>query len=100
MICMLVISHFVGCFWYYVGNGGHGWVAAYKFDQESWGHAYLTSLHWSITQFTPGSMAVQPQNIIERGIAVLVLIGGMIVFSSIVSNITAATNSLKNINAR
>merc|ERR1712110_1091585 len=51
-------------------------------------------------QFTPGSMEVFPQNTAERAFGVLMLVMGMMIFSSIVSNITVATNSLKLITAR
>ena len=31
---------------------------------------YTTAMHWSLTQFTPASMGVQPQNTIERSFAI------------------------------
>jgi len=104
LIGILLSSHFIGCFWYWLGRSAPGsqagWVVTYNFQNLAWEYCYLTSLHWSLTQFTPGSMDIQPQNTMERLCAVTVLMFGLIVFSSIVSNITAATNSLKNINAR
>lgn len=45
-------------------------------------------------------MHVQPQNPMERLSAIAVLVLGMIIFSSIVSSITAATNQLKGLNAK
>jgi len=104
MVGILMISHVLGCLWYWVGvmevKGWNSWVKAHRMEGTTWGYQYLTSLHWSLTQLTPGSMDVQPQNVPERAVAVLVLVLGMIVFSSIVSSITAAMNSLKNISAR
>jgi len=103
MLGILLSSHFIGCFWYFLGtrkNFGTAWVDYYGYKNMTWEYSYLTALHWSLTQFTPGSMEIQPQNTIERLYAVIILVFGMIVFSSIVSNITAATNSLKNMNAR
>lgn len=101
---ILLISHFLGCLWFVIGKvsiGGYpSWVKTYDFEDVDWEYQYLTSLHWSITQFTPGSMHVQPQNIAERAFAILVLVAGMIIFSSIVSSITAATNGLKGMNAK
>jgi len=81
-------------------TGYDSWVKYYKFDELDWHYVYLTSLHWSLTQFTPGGMHVQPQNWIERAYTIMMLVAGMIIFSSIVSNITMATNTLKNITAR
>ncbi|CAE7251880.1 HCN3 [Symbiodinium natans] len=104
MVWILLLSHFIGCGWYAIGmemlNSIEGsWVTANGFQQEELMYKYLTSLHWSITQFTPGSMNVQPVNSIERLYSVIVLVLGMVVFSSTVSSITAATNNLKDINA-
>merc|ERR1719440_1520647 len=100
---ILMISHFLGCLWFVIGKndieGYSSWVEQYSFHDMDWEYQYLTSLHWSITQFTPGSMHVQPQNIAERAFAIAVLVAGMIIFSSIVSSITAATNGLKSMNA-
>jgi len=99
-----MISHFLGCFWFVIGStavGGYpSWVQWYGEQDSDWEYQYLTSLHWSLTQFTPGSMHVQPQNIPERAFAIIVLVSGMIIFSSIVSSITAATNGLKSMNVR
>jgi len=104
MATILVISHFLGCLWFTIGTmgipGWLSWVKQHRLEDRDWAWQYLTSLHWSLTQLTPGSMDVQPQNIPERAVAVMVLVLGMIVFSSIVSSITAAMNSLKNITAR
>lgn len=104
VIAILMISHFLGCTWYMIGmvdiEGYQTWVKAYKVLDYDWEFQYLTALHWSITQFTPGSMSVQPQNIPERAFAIAVLVVGMIIFSSIVSSITAATNGLKSMNSR
>jgi hypothetical protein len=102
MMVILLTSHFVGCIWYWVGTmnvaGYPSWVTHYHYKDKDWFYSYLTSLHWSLTQFTPGSMNVQPLNPIERAVAILVLVLGMILFSSIVSSITQATNKLKDIN--
>jgi len=104
IVMMLIISHFLGCFWYWVGrqefDGYDSWVEHYGFDQREWMYSYLTSLHWAICQFTPGGMHVQPQNNAERIFGILMLVLGMIIFSSIVSNITRATTDLRNITAR
>ena len=50
-------------------------------------------------RFTPGSMKVEAVNSVERLYSVVVLVLGMVVFSSTVSSITSATNNLKDINA-
>jgi len=101
---LVLMSHFIGCLWYFIGEGDRkykrSWVVKYGFEGKYWFEAYLASLHWSLTQFTPGSMDVQPQGTSERACAVVVLLFGMIFFSSIVSSINSATNTLKNMNAK
>jgi len=101
MVWILLLSHFIGCGWYAIGMEDFGqetWVSPELLDRPL-EYRYLTALHWSITQFTPGSMNVQPVNSVERLYSVVVLVLGMVVFSSTVSSITAATNNLKDINA-
>jgi hypothetical protein len=89
---ILAINHFLACAWWSIGTtrveGYSSWVEEHEFNEQPWGYQYWTSLHWSITQFTPGSMHVQPQNIRERAFAVIVLLFAMIVFSSFVSSVT------------
>jgi len=59
-------------------------------DQNEWQNTYLTSMHWALCQFTPGSINVQPadNNNIERAYAILTLVWGMIFFSLFLSSIT------------
>eukprot|EP00747_Dinoflagellata_sp_TGD_P080637 gnl/TRDRNA2_/TRDRNA2_160980_c1_seq2.p1 gnl/TRDRNA2_/TRDRNA2_160980_c1~~gnl/TRDRNA2_/TRDRNA2_160980_c1_seq2.p1 ORF type:complete len:364 (+),score=69.17 gnl/TRDRNA2_/TRDRNA2_160980_c1_seq2:96-1187(+) len=63
-------------------------------------YRYATSLHWSLTQFTPASMSVQPHNIKERIYAIIVVLFAMITFSSFVSSITNAMTQLRNLNSQ
>lgn len=103
MVGILVTSHMLGCLWYWVGTMSadeHTWIAEYDIEHHDWKYKYATSLHWSITQFTPGSMNIQPQNFRERSFAVTTLVLGMVIFSSIISNVTTATNNLKKITAK
>jgi len=104
MIVILIISHFLGCFWYFLGKqqvtGYRSWVEYGGYEGADWRYLYLTSLHWALTQITPGSMNVQAHNITERVFAVMVLVLGLIVFSSIVSSITQATTSLRSMNSK
>lgn len=103
MCGVLVISHYIACIWFFIGDSekdGNSWVGVYKLSDVVWPHQYLKSLHWSLTQFTPGSVSIQAQNATESLYSVFVLVFGLFVFSSIVGNITSSTNSLKNISAK
>jgi len=101
---LLLICHLVACTWYLVGKesgrGAQSWVEFYDVKPTSWDNQYFTSLHWSLSQMTPGSMDIMPQNVWERMFNCLVLIIGIIVFSSIISSITAGLTALKNIHGR
>merc|ERR1712012_455507 len=60
-------------------------------------YLYATSLHWSLTQFTPASMEISARNIFERLYSVCVLLFAMLVFSSIVASITTSMTALRNL---
>eukprot|EP00927_Polykrikos_kofoidii_P036607 TRINITY_DN3090_c0_g1_i2.p1 TRINITY_DN3090_c0_g1~~TRINITY_DN3090_c0_g1_i2.p1 ORF type:complete len:855 (-),score=104.21 TRINITY_DN3090_c0_g1_i2:566-3130(-) len=84
---ILVMNHFVACIWYEIGKIEHGWVLA--FEEKEGGQdltlRYFTSLHWAISQMTPGSMEVFPKTLAERIFNVIVLIFGLLIGSSLVS---------------
>eukprot|EP00931_Biecheleriopsis_adriatica_P067312 TRINITY_DN41470_c0_g1_i1.p1 TRINITY_DN41470_c0_g1~~TRINITY_DN41470_c0_g1_i1.p1 ORF type:complete len:744 (+),score=160.80 TRINITY_DN41470_c0_g1_i1:59-2290(+) len=85
---ILLINHFIATLFYTIGKEPGGWVHVYDIDVSEWRYTYLTALHWSLTQFTPASMNVQPSGLNERAFAVAVLLFALITFSSFVSSIT------------
>lgn len=96
MLCILLINHFIACLWTYIGQREpDAWVGKYMQADDEWVMVYLTALHWSLTQFTPATMSVQPTNLVERAFAVLVLLFAMITFSSFVSSITNLMTGLR-----
>lgn len=103
MFGILVITHIIACSWYAIGDGkiggGQGWVREYLDVKEPraqnfWLH-YVISLQWSLTQFTPSTMDLHPQTLMERTFAVLVLLFAMVTFSSFVSSITNLMTHLR-----
>jgi len=99
---LLMVNHFLACIWYFIGtrceeSNLESWIVqapqVIKFTSP-W-YKYATALHWSLTQFTPASMSVQPQNVYERFFAIAVLVFGLVLFSSFVSNITASMTQLR-----
>merc|ERR1719221_2599538 len=60
-------------------------------------YLYATSLHWSLTQFTPASVDISARNPWERLFSVLVLLFAMLVFSSMVASITSAMAALRSL---
>mmetsp|Transcript_11598 Transcript_11598/g.20198 ORF Transcript_11598/g.20198 Transcript_11598/m.20198 type:complete len:392 (+) Transcript_11598:2-1177(+) len=93
LLLMLSCCHYIGCFWYWIGtlepDGYDTWVKFFKLeDSPDWEFRYLTSLHWALCQFTPGSMSMSAVNIPERITSIFVQLWGIVVFSLFVSNLT------------
>eukprot|EP00929_Paragymnodinium_shiwhaense_P083868 TRINITY_DN44816_c0_g2_i1.p1 TRINITY_DN44816_c0_g2~~TRINITY_DN44816_c0_g2_i1.p1 ORF type:complete len:842 (-),score=171.99 TRINITY_DN44816_c0_g2_i1:206-2731(-) len=100
--CVLVVNHLVACMWYAVGSSSSesmNWIKKFNFTEASLGYKYASSLHWALTQFTPAAMEVYPTNESERICALVVLIFGLVTFSSFVSSITNALSRLHNMNS-
>eukprot|EP00929_Paragymnodinium_shiwhaense_P095459 TRINITY_DN56607_c0_g1_i1.p1 TRINITY_DN56607_c0_g1~~TRINITY_DN56607_c0_g1_i1.p1 ORF type:complete len:923 (-),score=167.94 TRINITY_DN56607_c0_g1_i1:151-2919(-) len=99
VLMLLCVNHFLASAWYAVGkmSGPVNWIQVHGFADAGLMYRYTTSLHWSLTQFTPGSMAVQPQNAMERLFTIVVLMMGLILFSSFTANITASMTALRNV---
>mmetsp|Transcript_57901 Transcript_57901/g.130857 ORF Transcript_57901/g.130857 Transcript_57901/m.130857 type:complete len:788 (-) Transcript_57901:152-2515(-) len=105
LIMIIAINHIVACAWYKLGSadfssGESSWTSVEFQQEETILYKYMTSLHWSLTQFTPASMSVNPQNVTERIFAVVILLFAMVVFSSFVSSITGAMTNLRNLGAK
>merc|ERR1719188_114613 len=73
------------------------WIDVSKVRGSEIEYLYATSLHWSLTQFTPASMDISARNLWERLFSVMVLLFAMLVFSSIVASITSAMTALRNL---
>lgn len=103
LIFIVLVNHLVACVWYAIGNFDQNrqdrWIVEFKVDVKNLLYRYSTALHWSITQFTPASMEVFPQNEYERLFTVCIILSGMLIFSSFVSAITNAMNQLRNLNS-
>jgi len=102
LFLIAISNHFIACLWYAVGvekdSGGRaGWVEAGQFEDANIAYGYLTSLHWSLTQFTTGSMEISAGTTQERIFSVITLVFSLMVFSSFLSNITASMTQLRQI---
>lgn len=104
---IFAINHFIACAWYGLGTIELGprvetWVEKLERDynrEVPTEYRYATSLHWSLTQFTPASMEVTPRNALERAFTVCIITMALVLFSSFVSSITAAMTRLHQINS-
>lgn len=97
---IIVVNHFVACLWYALGTVDfetHTWVQTNFDSSDSNFYKYATSAHWALTQFTPASMEVVPRNALERIYNIIVLIMGMVAFSTFIGSITQAMTRLRNL---
>lgn len=106
ILVIVWLNHLLACLWFAISHmptdTGVHWVDA-RVDNvffESYTDTpelfqYATSLHWAMTQMTPGSMPVQPLNSLERFFNFACLVFGMIVFSSIVSSLSSRMTHLR-----
>lgn len=99
MLCIVILMHFIACVWYGIGkaNGDlEGWVRVFEGrppPEEDILYRYMTSFHWSLTQFT-GTMEVTPATTGERVYAVFVLLAAFAISASFISNITSSLTRL------
>merc|ERR1719478_572909 len=100
ILCLLGVNHILACLWYATTlvDMGPDWVHVHEFDQSDWTYKYITAFHWAITQFTPASMHVQPQNMLERTFAVTIVVFGLVGFSYLVGSITGSLTELRRMN--
>eukprot|EP00928_Gymnodinium_smaydae_P069796 TRINITY_DN5351_c0_g2_i1.p1 TRINITY_DN5351_c0_g2~~TRINITY_DN5351_c0_g2_i1.p1 ORF type:complete len:883 (-),score=104.79 TRINITY_DN5351_c0_g2_i1:86-2734(-) len=98
VLMILTINHCIACAWYAlsvsISDTENAWINEVKGDHGQI-FFYLSSMHWSLTQFTPASMEIFPRNSKERFFAVTVLLFALLVFSSFLSSITAAMTQLR-----
>jgi hypothetical protein len=101
VISVVFLNHYIACAWYGIALTADKdectWLRKYDVDTFSDGYKYTTSLHWSMTQFMPASMEVNPCNLTERSFTLGVLVFGLVTFSSFVSSITTVMAQLANI---
>lgn len=101
LMSVLVLNHVIACIWYLIGrlameNQVRNWIEIGAVEDSDISYKYTTSLHWSLTQFTPASMDISARNVWERAFSIVVLFFAMVAFSSIVGSITGSMTSLRN----
>lgn len=97
ILALIAVNHYIACAWYATSllDVGPSWVGEHGFDSAHWNYKYITAFHWAITQFTPSSMHVQPQNIFERLFTISVVVLGLVGFSYLVGSITGSLTELR-----
>jgi len=107
LVFIIIMNHYIACGWYGLSqmpSATRTWLDRALIDtpheHKKIPYMYFTSLHWSLTQFTPASMEVVPQNAFERGYNVVIIVIGVVAFSSFVSSITGAMTYIRIMNSR
>jgi len=97
-ICVGIVgwSHLTGCVWYGIGAAiadedptNISWLTEYDVRERSLGYRYLTSLHWSLSQFTGGMDEVTPESSLERVYAIVMFLTAFVIaawFSSVLTS--------------
>mmetsp|Transcript_113683 Transcript_113683/g.345850 ORF Transcript_113683/g.345850 Transcript_113683/m.345850 type:complete len:595 (-) Transcript_113683:119-1903(-) len=100
VIIIITVNHYFACGWYLIGktawdSGQTNWIVESDIAGADQLYSYMTSLHWSLTQFTPASMEVRPFNLTERIYSITVLLCAMACFSSFVGTISTGITQLR-----
>merc|ERR1719204_7691 len=101
MLVVIGLNHIIACGWFLVGKSAHGlgmasWISWNEnFIELGSDYQYATSLHWSLTQFTPASMDVMSRNILERIYSIVVLLFAMVAFSSVIGTVTTSMTTIR-----
>jgi len=108
VVFIVVLNHVIACGWFLTGKFAvdtgleRSWLKdTVNGDMlaEDKLYQYTTSLHWSLTQFTPASMEVSARNVPERMLSIAVLFFALITFSSFVGSITTSMTALRSMRA-
>ncbi|CAE7030653.1 CngA [Symbiodinium natans] len=95
---IIIVNHYIACAWFSVSDlidQNDTWVYVFGVKDAGLTEQYLTSFHWSLTQFAPATNNIAPQNWIERAFASCIVIYAFVAFSSFVSAVTNAANELR-----
>jgi len=101
---ILIVNHFIACCWYGLAtiesdSLNPNWVQINGMVDSPTSYLYTTSLHWSLTQFTPAAMEIHANTVRERIFSIVVILFALVTFSSFVSSITNAMTHLRNMNS-
>lgn len=98
VLLLLAINHLIACVWFLLASTNPAddtWLVQEGFDTVNWDYQYATAFHWSITQFTPAGMEVQPHNMTERTFTIAVVVFALVGFSYVVGSITGSLAQLR-----
>jgi len=98
VLATLAWSHVTACVWYGIGamdpDTPRCWVNEFEVKDRSLSYRYLTSLHWSLAQFTGGMDELTPVNSAERVYAVLMFMCAFVMAGVFTSVLTSSMTRL------
>jgi len=103
MLVIIGFAHISACFWYGIGISKadyRTWVREGSFTEESLSYRYMTSLHWSLSQFSGGMDEVKPYNLQERTYCVFVFIVAFMMAAVLTSSLTSSMTRLHMLSTR
>ncbi|TMW62869.1 hypothetical protein Poli38472_005487 [Pythium oligandrum] len=102
LIPVLMIGHYVGCFWYYLSADGDRkrswWGRIYFDDPSSLLSRYVASVYWATTTMTTvGFGDVVAVNSHEQAYSIFVMIGGTTLFAYVVGTVIEVVSNSKSL---
>lgn len=110
-IFLLLVNHYLGCMWWFVGtykgvhseaddiHGREGWTSQDFVKDRSPSYKYLTSIHWSLSQFQGQSEIEVGSTWSERAYAAWVLVFALFICAWIISCLTSLIMELRSLGA-
>eukprot|EP00439_Symbiodinium_sp_Y106_P042351 s127_g5.t1 len=98
LVLMLSVNHLIACCWYAVGSWTTSlgnWLQRSNIDEADFAQSYVAAIHWTLTQFTPSTNPIAPDNGWERFYAIWVILLAMACFSSFLGSIGSSVNSMR-----
>jgi hypothetical protein len=96
---ILMLTHWMACLWLWVGlseSSTGGWINRADLQQTSFSHLYETALFWTVTLVTVGYGEILPQTPLETRVAMLLMAGGLLIYTFAIANMLELLKSLDN----
>ena len=95
---ILLLAHFLGCFWFFVGTGSapdRKWITSYGVEGTSLATKYATSLYWAVATMTAvGYGDVVALDDGERMYSIVTQLIGASVFGFLIGNIATLLETI------
>jgi len=100
MFLMILLNHLVACVWFAIGKSGGGWARTSKIQDGDILYKYLSSIHWTLTQFQGTSDVTPGGTLAERTYAVLFLLMALFILTIFISSLTNRMMQFQNLHSQ